>query len=373
MIKRIVGLTIIAVFLAMTTTPTSARDKVYGSWNGPKNVVLVHGVVPYLKAIEKETGGSLKWKLISGGQLFGGRATLAGIQNRIADAGGPVVPAFTRKALRTANVVYDLVNASESAVALAGATAETYHLDCPACKADFAKNNTVFIANYAGSHFTLMCGAPIKSATDVKGRKIRVIGALGRFIKQLGGVPVGGSPAKAVQGVQRGNIDCIAGPTSWLKSFGMWDITKHILDAPFAVQSTPAAMVMNRDAWNELSRAEKMAVIKYAPMLTAGATITGYLAEDAFVRREAPKRGIVITKAGNDVLGPLAAHKAKEPGIIAAVARKEGVKNPESIIKAHLANVVKWDKIHARIGNDPKKFAKALWDEVYSKLNPDKM
>ena len=58
MFKRIVGLTIIAVFFAMTTTPSSAKDKVYGSWNGPKNVVLVHGVVPYLKAIEKETGGS---------------------------------------------------------------------------------------------------------------------------------------------------------------------------------------------------------------------------------------------------------------------------------------------------------------------------
>jgi TRAP-type transport system periplasmic protein len=373
MIKRMICLTSLALYAVAGASPASAKVYVYGSWNGPKNVVLVQGVAPYLKAVEKDTGGSLKWKLIAGAQLFGGRATLAGIQNRIADAGGPVIPAFTRKALRAANVVYDLVNASQSPVAMAGAVAETYLLDCPACQADFAKNNTVFIANYAATAFNLLCRAPIASAADIKGRKIRVVGALGRFIKSLGGVPVGGSPSKAVQAMQRGNIDCIAGPTSWVQSFGMWDIAKYVYDAPLAVQPTPSAMVINRQAWDGLSRAEKQAMLKNAPRLIANTTINGYMAEDRFVRREAPKRGIKFVKAGSDLLGPLAAHKAREPKVIAEVAKKEGVKDPESIIKVHLANVAKWDKIYARIGNDVDKFSQVLWDEVYSKLDPDKM
>lgn len=366
-------LTTVAIGLSLVATAATAKDYVYGSWNGPKNVVLVEGVAPYLKAVEMETGGSMKWKLIAGSQLFGGRATLAGIGNRVADAGGPVIPAFTRKALRAANVVYDLVNASESPVAMAGAVAETYHLDCPACKADFAKNKTVFIANYAATAFNLLCRAPIQSAADVKGRKIRVVGALGRFIKSLGGVPVGGPPSKAVQGMQRGNLDCIAGPSSWVQSFGMWDIAKNILDAPLAIQPTPSAMVVNRSVWKGLSAKERAAMIKHAPRLIANTTIKGYMAEDRMVRRLAPGRGITFVKAGGDILGPLKAHKAKEPKIIASVARKEGVKNPEAIINAHLKNVAKWDKIHARIGNDVDKFAQALWDEVFSKLDPEKM
>ena len=56
-----------------------------------------------------------------------------------------------------------------------------------------------------------------------------------------------------------------------------------------------------------------------------------------------------------------------------AFSGKEGVKDAASIVKAHLANVAKWDKIHARIGNDVDKFAEVLWDEVFSKLDPDKM
>ena len=42
-----------------------------------------------------------------------------------------MIPAFTRKELRAANVVYDLINASVSPVVMAGAVAETYHLRLP--------------------------------------------------------------------------------------------------------------------------------------------------------------------------------------------------------------------------------------------------
>jgi TRAP-type C4-dicarboxylate transport system substrate-binding protein len=275
--------------------------------------------------------------------------------------------------LRAANVVYDLVNASESPVVMAGAVAETYHLDCPECKADFRKHNTLFLANYASTRFNMLCGKPMKSLADAKGRKMRVVGALGRFIKQIGAVPVGGSPTKAVQGMQRGNIDCIVGPISWLQSFGMWDIAKHVFDAPLAIQPTPSSMVINRDSWNKLSRAERMAMVKHAPALVARTTIDGYMAEDALVRKDATKRGITIIKAGAEVRQALAKHKEKELSVVPAVAKKEGVKNPGKILKAHLDNVAKWEKIHARTGDDVGKFAQALWDEVFSKLDPDKM
>ena len=349
-----------AAALAMAGQPASAAEYVYGSWNSPKNVVLTQGVGPYLAAVTKETGGSLKWKTLAGGQLFGGRATLAGIRDRIADAGGPVIPAFTRKELRAANVVYDLINASVSPVVMAGAVAETYHLDCPACKADFSKNNALFLANYASTRFNLLCRAPIAKASDMKGRRVRVVGALGRFLKSLGAVPVGGSPAKAVQAIQRGNLDCIAGPISWLQSFGLWDLTKHVLDAQLAIQPTPSA-------------SERAAMIKHAPSLIANTTVRGYMAEDVQVRSEAKKRGVAIT-AEDGSMGPaFEAYKKKELEIVPALAKKDGVKSADAIVEAHLANVAKWEKIHEKIGDDPDKFAQALWEEVFSKLDPDKM
>ncbi len=373
MMKRLMPLLPFAAVIALAGQPASAAEYIYGSWNGPKNVVLTKGVGPYLDAVTKETGGSLTWKILAGGQLFGGRANLAGIRDRIADAGGPVIPAFTRKELRAANVVYDLINASISPVVMAGAVAETYHLDCPACKANFGKSKTLFLANYASTRFNLLCRAPITKASEMKGRRIRVVGALGRFLKSLGAVPVGGSPTKAVQAIQRGNLDCIAGPISWLQSFGLWDLTKHVLDANFAIQATPSAMVVNRGAWKALSRSEKTAMIKHAPSLIANTTIRGYMAEDVQVRKEAAKRGVTIAIEDGSMGPAFEAYKKKELGIVPALAKKDGVKSADAIVKAHLANVAKWAKIHARIGDDPDKFAGALWDEVFSKLDPDKI
>ena len=100
MIKRTLILSAALTLAAAGSSAVGAAEYIYGSWNGPKNAVIKDGVVPYLQAVEKEAGGSLKWKVIAGGQLFGGRAALAGIRDKVADAGGPIIPAFNRKELR---------------------------------------------------------------------------------------------------------------------------------------------------------------------------------------------------------------------------------------------------------------------------------
>ena len=373
MSKRWLFLAPFAAALAFAAQPASAAEYVYGSWTSPKNLVLSQGVAPYLEAVRAETGGALKWKLLAGGQLFDGHASLAGIRDRIADAGGPVIPAYTRKELRAANVVYDMINVSVSPVVMAGAVAETYHLDCPACKDDFSKNNALFLANYSTTRYNLLCRAPITKASETRGRRVRVVGALGRFLKSLGAVPVGGSPAEAVQGLQQGNLDCIAGPISWLQSFNLWDLTKHVLDANLALQATSSAMVINRGAWKALPQAQKTALIKHAPGLIANITIGGYIAEDVQVRNEAKKRGVTITPEDGSMGPAFEAHKKKELEIVPALAKKDGVESAAAIANAHLENVAKWEEIHAKIGNDPDKFAQALWDEVFSKLDPDKI
>jgi len=49
------------------------------------------------------------------------------------------------------------------------------------------------------------------------------------------------------------------------------------------------------------------------------------------------------------------------------------VKDPEAILDAHARNVEKWQKLSKDIGRDPDKLTEALWREVYSKLDPEKL
>ena len=48
-----VCLTSLSVGVMLWPAVGTTADYTYGSWNGPKNVVLTEGVGPYLKAVEK--------------------------------------------------------------------------------------------------------------------------------------------------------------------------------------------------------------------------------------------------------------------------------------------------------------------------------
>ena len=292
MSKRWLFLAPFAAALAFAAQPASAAEYVYGSWTSPNNVVLSQGVAPLSRGGQ---GGDRRRAQVeaAGGRatVSTGHASLAGIRDRIADAGGPVIPAYTRKELRAANVVYDMINVSVSPVVMAGAVAETYHLDCPACKDDFSKNNALFLANYSTTRYNLLCRAPITKASETRGRRVRVVGALGRFLKSLGAVPVGGSPAEAGAGASAGQsrlhlrADQLV---AVLQPLGPHQARTRRESCPPA---TSSAMVINRGAWKALPQAQKTALIKHAPGLIANITIGGYIAEDVQVRNEAKKRG----------------------------------------------------------------------------------
>jgi hypothetical protein len=69
----------------------------------------------------------------------------------------------------------------------------------------------------------------------------------------------------------------------------------------------------------------------------------------------------------------MAKYKAGERERNVSAAKGFGVKDPEAILDAHVRNVVKWQKLSKDIGRDPAKLEAALWREVYSKLDPEKL
>ena len=60
--------------------PAFGKDMVYGSYLPPKHNVNTHGLAPLFKAL----GPDVPWKLVTGSQLFSGKATLKSVGNRAA-------------------------------------------------------------------------------------------------------------------------------------------------------------------------------------------------------------------------------------------------------------------------------------------------
>ena len=109
---------------AFVATTADARDLIYGSWVSHKHPVMSGSLPLMFKGVDKDTGGAIKWKMVAGGQLMNGRATVAGVRDGIADAGMPI-PSYTPSDLPATNSIFSTLVFGEDIVAAGGASAET--------------------------------------------------------------------------------------------------------------------------------------------------------------------------------------------------------------------------------------------------------
>jgi TRAP-type C4-dicarboxylate transport system substrate-binding protein len=385
-IMRIRHIFIIAAAAAFVANATAAgaEEYTYGLYLPPKHNVATYG----LKPLFEELGSKVPWKLVSGGQLFSAKGTLRSIGNRTAEA-GLIVPSYQQGPLKHAFITADLMMMGADRLAMNAAAVVTYFSDCPECLGDYKRAGTIYLAGYSTGGYSLLCNKRVTSLADVKGKKLRTTGALGRWAKALGGTPVSMTSGEMVEAMQRGNIDCIVGPLAWLKAYPLQDSVKYIYYYNMGSYNGLGLVVMNRKAWDDYSADQKRSLWRALPATTARTVIAGYIGDDLRSRALANKKGIVITKAGNDIAAIWAKHKAKEVGVVINRAKKRGAKKPEKIVNAFINNVKKWEKIIAGTNLNgmiaaagPGKgeldaatdaYAKLLWEHIYSKIDPTKL
>ena len=94
MFKRLIMTTAaLALAGAISTPPAKAADFVYGTYLPPKHSA-VRTLPTVFAKLKKESKGSLSWKVVSGGQLFGAKASLDGAGKGMADASVLILPYF---------------------------------------------------------------------------------------------------------------------------------------------------------------------------------------------------------------------------------------------------------------------------------------
>jgi len=371
MSKKLLIAAIVAALSITASTAGSAKEFIYGSWVSAKHGVNKAGLVPMFKAVEEETHGAVKWKLLAGGQVVSARSTLAGIRDRIVDA-GLVIPVFTRKDLKTNNAIFDMQAFGDDPVAVAGASTEVVMLYCPGCLKEYKKNKTVFLGGYGVTPFQVTCKDDLRKLSQFKGKKIRAVGAGKRWVKGMGAVPVAMPPTEGVTAMQRGALDCVLASISWLRSYGYIDVVKTYVEFNTGFPRAVCVFCMNRGSWDSLTDSQKRVMWKHMPGVSARSTIIGYIEEDKKVKKLAMAKGIKFVKGGDDFKKRMVAHKISELKAIPKSMKKLGVKNPEALMNKFLEIYPEWEKLSKAAHNDVDKFAAALNSRIYSKIDPTK-
>lgn len=364
-----------AAVAALTASPASAIELIYGTGSGAKSRINVDAVEPYIEATTKDSNGSITWKYLPGDQIVTVRSALKGLRDGLID-GGMVIPVFVRKDLIQNNVIYDtLFLGSDDPVAAGGAAHETIMLHCPSCVDEYKKYNSFYLASFAGSAQVMVCNKPVKTVADVNGLKIRAPGAAQRLAEAMGGVPVSIPPQELALALERGGIDCAIMALNWMVSFGIQDVAKHVLDFPMGVSRGLGLVVMNRDRWKGMTQEQREVLWKHAPLASARALIKSYIDLDNDYRTKiAPNKGVTIVKGGDDFQKVMDALLEKEDEAIVSAISKQGAKNAGEIVATYKKVLAKWRKFSQNeIKEDVDAYARVLKREVYDKLDMNKM
>jgi TRAP-type C4-dicarboxylate transport system substrate-binding protein len=337
-----------AIIGALTAgTAANAVDLTFGSYYPPQHLVHEYGIKP----ANDELKGKIHFEIVAGGQLFSASTALKGIGTGVADAGS-IVNSYTRSQLKHAVITTDLTFVSSHPLVSDGAAMETYFLDCPDCLADFKREGTIFIAGATSAGYSLMCRAEVKGLEDVKGKKIRTAGAMGRLAQAMGGTAVSMSTSDMVEALSRGQIDCIMGPLAWLKSYPISDIVTHVFNFDIGAFNSVAALLMNRATWDKLSPENKKALWQAAPGIDARATILGYLGEYLDAIELAKKHNIALAGPNAETRKLAKVHATTEVQAVIAASKKINTTNAEAIVAAYMKNLAKWEKIIHDAGLD---------------------
>jgi TRAP-type C4-dicarboxylate transport system substrate-binding protein len=247
---------LLVVWLAALTSPAIAQEKTFelklSHWV-PASHPLQKALEDWGAAVEKESGGTIKYKVYPAQQLGKAFDHYDMARDGIADV------TYINPGYQPGR--FPIIGAGELPLLMSDAKGGSMGLD--AWYRQYAEKEMkdvkfclAFI--HAPSSFHSR-NKKILVPDDIKGMKIRPADAtIANFVTLLGGTNVQSSAPEVRDIIERGVADAATFPWGSLVLFGIDKVTKFQMDAPLYV--TTFAFVMNKDKYNEMSERQKKAI-----------------------------------------------------------------------------------------------------------------
>ncbi|GGE81486.1 C4-dicarboxylate TRAP transporter substrate-binding protein [Stappia taiwanensis] len=354
--------------LATLTTGAMATELTISSWVAPSHPTIFAGYETYFPAVEEATKGEVSFKLVSGGALLGGKETLTGLGDGVAD-GSVLALTYNPAQLPTSQLVAELAMLSGNSLAVAAAVTEFTLLNCQPCITEFSAQNVVYTGSYATAPYALISKGDITSLADIAGKRVRSPGgAWDRWITESGATVVHTSSSEMYEALDKGMIDVAMQPAAALKSHSLWDVANSITLGSFGVYNSGPLLSFNKDAWGELTP-ENRRVMLDKMALAIVATTEAYLTQNAAAKAEAPEHGVTLVEKPAKLEEEIAAFNGQD--ISAVIEKAEnvyGVKDAKSLIESYTQLLAKWQGITSEVASREELVARMKAD-IFDKLS----
>lgn len=267
----ITAIAALAVAVLSPATSSAAETQVtlrFAHFLPPTHPVQEMGIMPWIKSIEEDSGGSIKFEIFPAEQLGKGKDHYDMVRNGIADFAF-VAPGYTPgrfPIIAAGELPFTVANSTDGSAALD----EWYRQYADKEMADVKL--CLVMAHDPG---TLHARKKVTVPGDIKGMKIRPAnGTLARFTRLLGGASVQVAVMEVRDALERGVADAITFQWNSLKFFGLDKTVKFHMDAPFYV--TPVVWVMNKAKYESLDVAQREVIDAHCNSKWAKQAATGW-------------------------------------------------------------------------------------------------
>lgn len=263
---------------------------------GAKHISFMRGAQWIMDEVENASNGRLKFEYYYSGSLIPAKDALEGLKEKIADI-ATVVPSYTPGKLPLLSVGFVPVT-GKSYFPAAMAMADL--CNTPELEAELDHWGIRYLSHLQTSSNGLWSRKPVGSIADIKGMKLRSIGAQSLLVKALGAVPVAVIGTEIYSALQRGTLDgAIANPT-WGLTYKFEEPCSDYFRLQFG--ATAHMVAITKDAWDRIpDDLQKMFENLREESCRKGTAIYEEPAEKKLKESEAAGKIRIVTPSAEDV------------------------------------------------------------------------
>ena len=353
--------------LLVATSPAQARDLAYATYLPPSHPTT-QGIQLFSELVSKKTDGAVKFSVYPSASLSSGKGMLASIRQGIIDAGF-IVGIYTPGDLPANSLLSDLSFLNTNPRVAAAAVTDTIFNDCKQCMEEYKKNNVRFLGTYSTTPYELMCKSDFSGGMNFDGLRIRVAGGeFGKWVSELGGIPVDIANNEAYQAMQRNQLDCVHGATAWLDALSLNEVVGSVIDQPMGAYYGGALFDVRTSVWQDLSKQEKQALLDATPAAISR-TVYKYIEQVQHARKAAIAKGVKYLEPSDELRKKHASFAKSQVERVAKTARGRGVKNPEKLLESLQKNYQKWSGLIGDKDITENEYTALLKEHLYSKVS----
>jgi len=284
MIKRLFVASVLLAALSVDGASAETINVKIGTFVPAKSVGVSRVIKPWMAAVEKEVGDTVKLHGYWGGSL--GRSPFKQyelVKNGVADITW-VLPGYTPgqfPELQVFELPFMARTAVESSVA-------AWRLVESGLVRGFQDTHPIGVWTSAPSN--LFTRTPIKSLYDLANRKVRSVGSIhARWLENFGASAQTMSSTKVNEALNRGVIDGLIQGWTGMRTFKTMSLVSYVHEVP--VGTIPFILLMNKKTWNRLPAKAKAAFSRHGGIEMARTGGAAYDAATAKIRKQQLAKG----------------------------------------------------------------------------------